>query len=284
MPIPRHHHSRVRLPALTVLLAASAGASLPARAADDRAAVSTINHAFATELGTGAYDLGGSNIFVLRFTPEWQVRDARTAVPGLRLIVPITAGSVGFNPEDTIGGQLPSRIDSFSLMPGIELDYPRRNDWMLTPWLRAGASFADGSNEGWLYGAGARLEQFQTRGSLDVQRLHELALVVVDYRTAHGSDRFLRLRNAADVRRDTLRLGGTRKLVVGLYGMLDIVADPPEAPAGAGKQSVVQAEAGITLNTDPRFEVGPVRWPRLGFGYRYAGDFSGWRIVIGAPF
>ncbi|MET0279572.1 MAG: hypothetical protein ABW278_00410, partial [Steroidobacteraceae bacterium] len=288
MPRRRHMPRRVHPRALALLLAAGACVCvcvcLPVHAADDRDAVSTINHAFATELGTGAYDLGGSSIFVLRFTPEWQVRDAGTAVPGVRLIVPITAGSVGFSPEDTIGGELPSRIDSFSLMPGIELDFPRRNDWMLIPWLRAGASLADGSNEGWLYGLGTRLEQNRTRDALEVKRLHELALVVVDYRNAHGRDRFLRLRNAVDARLPVLRLRGTRKLAAGLYGMVDIVADPPEAPADAGKQSIVQAEAGITFNTDPRFEIGPIRWPRLGLGYRYAGDFSGWRIVIGAPF
>jgi hypothetical protein len=267
-----------------MLLAASACIALPARAADDRAAVSTINHAFATELGTGAYDLGGSNIFVLRFTPEWEVRDVTTSVPGMRLIFPITLGSVGFSPEDTIGGELPNRIDSFSLMPGVEFDYPLRHDWLLTPWVRAGASFAAGSNEGWLYGIGTRLEQASTRGPVELQRLHELALVVVDYRAVRGGDTFLRLRNAADARLAVLRLGGTRKFVVSLYGMVDIVADPPEAPADAGKQSVIQAEAGITFNTDPRFEIGAIRWPRLGLGYRYAGDFSGWRIVIGAPF
>ena len=283
MPRPRHARSQVH-PLLVLLLAASICALRPAHAADDRAAVSTINHAFATELGTGAYDFGGSSIFVLSFTPEWEVRDVTTSVPGMRLIFPMTLGSVGFSPEDTIGGQLPNRIDSFSLMPGVEFDYPLRNDWMLSPWLRAGASFADGSNEGWLYGVGARMEQLSTKGRLEVQRQHELALVVVDYRTASGSDRFLRLRNAIDIRRNTLRLGGTRHLVAGFYTIVDIVPDPPEAPADVGKQSVIQMEGGITFNTDPRFEIGPIRWPRIGLGYRYAGDFSGWRIVVGAPF
>lgn len=286
MPRRRHKPPRGHLPALALLLATIACASLTARAADDRAAVSTINHAFATELGTGAYDLGGSSIFVLRFTPEWEVRDVTTAVPGIRLIFPLTLGSVGFNPEDAIGGEieLPKRIDSFSLMPGVEFDFPLRDDWMLTPWVRAGASFADGSNEGWLYGVGTRLSQLSQKGKLDVERRHELALVVVDYRAVSGSDRFLRLRNAIDVRRNTLRVGRTRHLVAGFYTIVDIVPDPPEAPADAGKQSVIQMEAGITFNTDPRFEIGPIRWPRLGLGYRYAGDFSGWRLIVGAPF
>ena len=47
---------------------------------------------------------------------------------------------------------------------------------------------------------------------------------------------------------------------------------------------MVQLELGFTLNTDPRLRLGRWRLPGLGFGYRIAGSFSGWRIVVGAPF
>jgi hypothetical protein len=46
----------------------------------------------------------------------------------------------------------------------------------------------------------------------------------------------------------------------------------------------VQLEVGITFNGYPRPQIGHLHWPRLGFGYRFAGEFSGWRIVLGAPF
>jgi hypothetical protein len=50
------------------------------------------------------------------------------------------------------------------------------------------------------------------------------------------------------------------------------------------KPSPLQLELGFSLKGEPRPQLGPLRWPRLGFGYRFAGQFSGWRIVIGAPF
>jgi hypothetical protein len=253
-------------------------------AADDRAAVSTINHAFATELGTGVYDMGGRSIFVIRFTPERQLRAAGKQGPGIRLVLPIAAGSFDFNPFDTLEADVPDRIDSFSVMPGIEFDLPQASDWMFTPWLRAGGSFSEGQSDGLLYGLGARLTWTGERQGVELTRLHGISLMNIRYHGAPANDRFLRLRNAVDLRRATLQVTRSRRLQTGLYAIADIVPDPPDLPLEGREQSVMQLELGVTFNLDPRPVIGSWRWPRLGFGYRMAGDFSGWRIVIGAPF
>ncbi len=253
-------------------------------AAEEDTAVSTINHAFATELGTGVYDMGGRGIFVVRVTPQRELRAAQQERPGLRLVAPIAAGSFDFNPFDSIEADVPDRVDSFSLMPGIEMDFLQGNDWLLTPWLRVGGSFSDGQSDGLMYGAGARLTWQGRRADVELQRLHELSLVNIDYSAAIPDDRFLRLRSALDLRRQSFRVTPTRRLMTSLYAIVDIVPDPPDLPEEAGAQSVVQLELGFTLNTEPRPRIGKWRWPRLGFGYRAAGEFSGWRIVIGAPF
>lgn len=280
----RHAPARIRLPAIALLGAAGACLCLPAHGADEVAAASTINHAFATELGTGAYDLGGNGGFVVRVTPDWELREPDGHSPGVRVVLPLTFGSIGFDPVDGLEhGRLPSRIDSFSLMPGLEFDFPLRHDWTLTPWVRAGASFADG-NDGWLYGTGLRLDRDREDDEVLVNRRHEIGLVAVDYRSAQATDRFLRLRSAIDVRRPTIRVSGDSQLLAGLYAIADIVPDPPAAPAEVGRQSVLQFEIGFTFNTAPRPKLWLLRWPRLGIGYRYAGDFSGWRLVVGAPY
>ena len=84
--------------------------------------------------------------------------------------------------------------------------------------------------------------------------------------------------------RSSVSVTRTRDLLAGVYVIADIVTDPPEAPLDVGTQSLMQMELGVTFNTEPRPRIGKWRWPRLGFGYRMAGDFSGWRIVFGAPF
>lgn len=255
-----------------------------AQAADERAAITTINHAFATELGTGVYDIGGQSIFVVRVAPRYTLRAPEDGRPGIRLVAPLAAGAFDFNPFDTIEADVPDRVDSFSLMPGVEFDFPQGGDWTLTPWLRAGASFSAGQSDGLLFGAGARLRWTGEREGIQMERLHELVLAAVDYHRDIPGDRFLRMRNAVDLRRATLRVTPTRRLMAGLYVIADIVTDPPEVPLEVGQQSMMQVELGVTFNTEPRPRIGSWRWPRLGFGYRMAGDFSGWRIVFGAPF
>jgi len=252
-------------------------------AARPDAPVSTVNHAFATELGTGFYDIGGRSVFIATFTPAWEVREASSVQSGTRLILPLSAGSFNFVPDDAIEGHLPDRIDTFSIAPGVELDFLLHKDWLFTPWVRAGASFAGGTSDGFVYGAGARLIRDITSGDRGITQLHDLMLVNVSYRNL-PDDSFLRLRNAVDLRqRTSLRLGAEHQLLAGLYGILDVIPDPPAAPAGV-KPSSLQLELGFTLNADPRPQLRWLNWPRLGIGYRFAGDFSGWRIVIGAPF
>src|SRR5690606_11324873 len=275
-----------RLRQSVVLATALTGALLcaPIQAAEDRAAITTINHAFATELGTGVYDIGGQSIFVIRVVPRHTLRKPADGRPGIRLVAPVAAGAFDFNPFDRIEADGPDRVDSFSLMPGVEFDFPQANGWTLTPWVRAGASFSAGHSDGLLFGAGTRLRWTGERDGIEMERLHELVLAAVDYHSDIAGDRFLRLRNAVDLRRATLRVTPTRRLLTGLYVIADIVTDPPQVPLEAGQQSMMQVELGLTFNTEPRPRIGAWRWPRLGIGYRMAGDFSGWRIVFGAPF
>lgn len=250
--------------------------------ADERAAVSTINHAFATELGTGFYDIGGRSVFLVSFAPSVVLRAAEASRPGIRLVIPMSAGSFDFVPDDAIGGDFPDRIDSFSIAPGFEFDLPLQRDWILTPWARAGMSFAGGSSDGVVWGTGMRLNRDLDRGELAITQRHEAGLVTVNYRKL-PDDRFLRQRNALDLQYPTVPLGRRHRLLVGFYGIFDVVPDPPAAPEGV-KPSVLQFEAGITFNGKPRPKLGSMNWPRLGVGYRFAGQFSGWHIVLGAPF
>ena len=247
-------------------------------------AVSTVNHAFATELGSGFYDIGGRSVFIATVTPAIDLRNVTAEHAGLRLVAPMAAGSFGFAPDDAIEGRLPHHVDSFSIMPGLERDYRLREDWILTPWARVGGSFAAGADDGLLYGAGARLSRDLTLGKdLAITQLHELELINVDYRNLPDAS-FLRLRNAVDARETLpLSLGPGHRLLAGMYGILDVMPDPPAAPAGV-KPTVLQLEVGLTFNADPRPQLGWLNWPRLGFGYRFAGKLSGWRIVVGAPF
>jgi hypothetical protein len=254
-------------------------------AATQQAAVrSSINYVFATDLGSGVYDFDGRTLQVYRLTYSKQLRESSADHVGVRFELPATVGFFDFNPLDVLSNGIPTRVDSISVVPGVELDYLLPEDWHLIPYLRAGFSMASSSVDGWLYGTGVRLERNGDFHGWDSLTRSELNISGVDYRNDHPNDRFVRLRQGFDLTRGLKWQVGGRQMELGIYAIFDVILDPPTAPvAEAGKQPI-QAEFGFTLSTRPRFKIWRFDTPRLGFGYRLAGELSAWRFVIGVPF
>ena len=261
-----------------------APAQTPDARAEDAAVGESINHVFATELGSGIYDLGGRTLQVYRFTWRKELREAQEHQIGLRFVLPSTFGFFDFKPIDVISEGPPERIDSLSVQPGLELDIPLRDDWHIVPYARAGFSLASSSVEGWLYSAGVRADRrVPLRGWESLTR-SELAFARVDYRNSTPDDSFVRLRQGIDFTRGIGVSIRGYELELGLYGILDVIVDPPTLPVADAEREPVQFEAGFTLATLPRVKIWRFDAPRIGFGYRLAGEISGWRVVFGAPF
>jgi len=259
----------------------------PAQTVDPRSATNNINYAFSSELGSGVYELDGRIMQVYRLPLWWTLRDATDERPALRFVMPTTFGFFDFTSRDVLEGDLPSDIGSFSIMPGLELDYLWRNDWHVVPYLLAGSSFADNADDGWLFSTGARLQRTVQRGVRQTIRLHDLSVAMVDYRGPTANDWFIRQRNGMEVRQVKPVPSGSRRWVAGAYAILDLVPDPPHiqsTTSASASTGIVQFEAGLTIALNPMPQLFGYDLPRLGLGYRLAGDFPGWRLVIGAPF
>jgi hypothetical protein len=270
--------------ACCALLPAVAGAQSAAARRTDEAVGDSISYVFATDLGSGVYDLGGRTlqIYRLTYTKEWRAPTAQK--PGVRFDLPVTFGFFDFSPADVVSHGLPSRIDSFAAVPGVELDYLLRDDWHLLPYARAGFSVASSSVDGWLFGTGLRLERRREFHGWDTLTRSELAYAGVDYRHDVPDDRFVRLRQGFDLTRPLSWKIGSRAVELGLYGIFDLILDSPAAPLAGDRNYPMQAEFGFTASTRPRYRIWRFDAPRLGFGYRLAGELSAWRFVIGAPF
>jgi hypothetical protein len=170
------------------------------------------------------------------------------------------------------------------VVPGFELDYLLRDDWHLIPYARAGLNIASSSVGGILYGTGLRLERQGEWHGWDQFLRGELSYAGVEYRNGVPGDQFLRLRYGVDITRGMrVKLRG-HEGEVGLYAIFDVIIDPPTAPVADGRKQPIQAEFGFTLATRPAFKIWRFDTPRIGFGYRLAGELSAWRIVLGAPF
>jgi hypothetical protein len=253
-------------------------------AQQDQAVGSTVNYVFATDLGSGLYDMDGRTLQVYRFTYDHDLREVSDAAPGIRFVLPVTAGFFDFTPLDVLSEGPPTRVDSISIVPGFEFDYLLRDDWHLIPYVRAGLSIASSSVGGVLYGAGLRLEHTGEWGGWDRFRRAELNYSAVAYRNDVPDDRFVRLRYAVDITRGMGFKLGRREPEIGAYLIADAILDPPTAPVAGGHKQPLQAEFGFTLSSRPVLKVWRFDAPRIGVGYRFAGQLSAWRIVIGVPF
>jgi hypothetical protein len=277
---------KITLPRALCLLACVLSASAFAQEAtpEEEAVGASVNYVFATDLGSGVYDLGGRTLQIYRFTYLKDLRETREDHPGVRFVLPVTAGFFDFSPVDVISQGPPTRVDSFSVVPGVEVDIVLRNDWHLIPYVRAGFSVASSSVDGWLYGGGARIERDSDFHGWNAFVRNELVYAAVNYRNATPNDEFVRLRHAFDLTRGTGWRVGRKEIEAGLYAIFDVVIDPPTAPVAGAKKTPFQAEFGFTIASKPRVKIWKFDAPRLGLGYRLAGELSAWRFVIGVPF
>lgn len=251
---------------------------------EDEAVGRSISYVFATDLGSGIYDLDGRTLQIYQF---WYRKNLREATPdrfGVRFELPVTFGFFDFKPIDVLSHGIPTRVDSFSVVPGLALDYIVGDDWHVMPYARAGFSVASSSVDGWLFGAGLRVERTTDFHGWDSFVRTDLAYAGANYRADIPNDSFARLRQGFDLRRGLGWKIREREVELGIYGIFDVVLDSPAEPLSQDDGSVIQAEFGFTFSTRPRFRIW--RWdaPRLGFGYRLAGELTTWRFVIGQPF
>src|ERR1700680_1574502 len=113
------------------------------------------SYVFATELGSGVYDVSGRTLLVYRLPFSYSLRAASEDGPGLNLTLPAAVGFFNFSPIALVHTELPAHLDAFSLAPGLQLDYSLDEHWHVEPYVRAGGSFAAADFNGWLYGLGA---------------------------------------------------------------------------------------------------------------------------------
>ncbi|MBV9619805.1 MAG: hypothetical protein JO341_02175 [Gammaproteobacteria bacterium] len=259
------------------------GAALAAGSPDTRFA----NYAFASELGSGVYELGGRTIQVYQLQPAYRRREAaapRTR-PGLHIVFPLTVGFFNFKPQDLVHLQVPTRIGALSLEPGAQLDYWLRDHWHVYPYLKGGATFASASAaDALIYGVGVRSDVRFAVGNDAALWRAELAHAGVHFHSALPNDHFTRLRDGVEVRQPFGAAWRERQPQLGLYALVDVYADAPSGPNSGISARTVQFEGGLLLGVNPMWTVYGIPVPRLGVGYRAAGVLSGWRLVIGEPF
>jgi hypothetical protein len=252
------------------------------------------NFGFASELGSGVYEIGGSVLQVYQLPLGYRLRYAERpeGQPGLRLILPVTVGFLNYQTQDLVHFELPTQIGALSLEPGVQFDYWMNEDWHVYPYVKAGATFASSSAvNAWIYGVGVRSDfrfSFFDGAGLWSSELNHAGVHYYHAATDSGqsvpSDHFTRWRNGAELRHLFGAPFRERRWEAGVYGVADIYLDAPQGAASGISANTLQYETGLMFGLNPMYQVWGITVPRLGIGYRFAGQYSGWRLVIGEPF
>ena len=141
-------------------------AQSPLRASEEQ----LVNYAYATQLGSGVYDISGRTLQIYRLPFAYTVTEPTGRRPGVRLTLPVTIGFIDFKPRDVLDTGLPDNLDTLSFEPGVELDFELTPHWHVLPFLQAGHSWElGGGGDATLYSFGAHLEGLKTWNALDLR-------------------------------------------------------------------------------------------------------------------
>jgi hypothetical protein len=143
-----------------------------------------VHWAYAAYFGTGTYELGDSNkVTVLRPTSRWTYRDSELREDGSRTLgwrfrFPVAVGLHKFDFDDLDGLIDPDNVGSVSAIPGIEMDIPVTQRWMLRPSANVGwGTLTDGSESAWSYWATLRSRYTWNTGKLEWALLNSIGYV-----------------------------------------------------------------------------------------------------------
>jgi len=160
-----------------------------------------VNYAFATQLGSGVYDVSGRTVQIYRlpfaFTPRPEARGRL----GVRVMIPVTIGFVDFKPLDVASTGLPDHLDTGSIVPGVELRIVLRENWMLMPSAEFGIA-TDRSSEATTYisSTGVRSVADFNAGNFGLALGNEALYSRVDPRNDEPADAFFSFETCLEAR------------------------------------------------------------------------------------
>jgi hypothetical protein len=269
---------------LVLLLEGTRTGSVLAQETEDEDKREPVNWAFATHLGTGIYTASGRAVQVYTLPFSHGFRDAKEYNWGLKVKFPVTLGFYDFELKDIIESGIPSDVTTLSILPGLELEFPIRENWSLMPFADLGAGYNFSADwVTYIYSAGIKSLVIFPWQVFECRFGNKLLFAGFNTPEASVSDSFWSFETGLDLRHPlwfTVRghpMNWSVYFVNYLYANLEFLRFLSD-----DFNIDVQNEFGVTVGTSDKF------WwsgnPRLGLGYRFGPDFYAIRIVFGMPF
>jgi len=258
-------------------------------AAAQQAPVPTLNWAFATQLGSGIYQVNGQTIQIYRITVPWRLTERTDERPwGLRLTFPVTVGFFNFRLDELIDKGFPEDLSTAALVPTLEMDIRAKNRWWLAPFAGAGVGEDFTNNElSYIVAVGLNsLVHWPWGSERDWLLANRLVYSGYGNDNIDFVDDFGVLATALNLR---------QKLGANFFGhQLDVMPfianyiyliSPRLFVANQQPAELrTEWELGAILGTVTKLRILGIGLPSLGLSYRFGTGADAWRIVIGNPF
>ena len=97
-----------------------------------------LNYSYFSELGFGEYNTDNREVRAIQIPFSYQLRPMTEDRWGIKLLFPITFGVLGLDAVNDIGDVISLEVKALSIVPGIELQIPVRERWVLKPFGKVG--------------------------------------------------------------------------------------------------------------------------------------------------
>jgi hypothetical protein len=141
--------------AALLMLLSSAQAQVQPRTVSDPQDL--INWYYGATFGTGVYTSGDRTVSLLQLPFSHALKTVAEDGIGLRFNVAATLGFYDYSINSALNGDIPNHLSTFSVLPGLEWEFPLSQRWTIRPYFDAGAGQElEGRQSAWIYDFGIK--------------------------------------------------------------------------------------------------------------------------------
>lgn len=246
-----------------------------------------INWYYAASFGTGVYTAGDRSVSVLQLPFSRALKDVARDGLGLRFKVATTLGFYDYDFDNALGGNIPDRISTFSVLPGIEWEVPVTRRWTVRPYVDAGyGQELEGRESAWIYDFGIK-SRFVLAMDEGVEFSLVNSLTSAGYRPRGGPTRpFGFLATGLDITIPTAATLFGRAVYVGFTPVYYYYFNHLSFAEFDNPQNRVREtfELSVSIVTRRPWTLKFFEVDRIGLAVRSSGDISGVSLFTSLPF
>lgn len=233
--------------------------------------------------GAQVEDVSASSFALYRIPISYRLRSLDEHPWGLRLTFPVSLGSYRIEALSEVD-ELIENIQTVSVIPGVEFEFPAGERWVLKPFAEVGiGTDSGGGGTDVLWGTGLRgVGTYRpATATLSVGS----AAVYKHPSSADSFDSYSKVELGLDAQWPLGLSLGRRQASGGVFAIARRYFELDAPRLGEEPRKIDQSyEVGLSFATDPVIEIVKIDIPWIGLGYQFGEIFGGVRLYLSFPF